>query len=200
MSLTKKSNLTKFAKIILVLIAIILLAGCNDKENTTTNNNSNSNTNSNTTSEKVTSKAQTEPIEISESDIAGMEKLNCSREGSAGSNTEVNLNYELYYQGDYLQILHSTEQIITEDENTLDEYENAYHSIYLNYQDLDYYDTAIIRTSNSVTNDTVINYSKIDTDKLLEIEGEEDNVIKDGKVKLQDWLDFAEQFGTTCEE
>ena len=40
---------------------------------------------------------------------------------------------------------------------------------------------------------------KIDTDKLLEIEGEEDNIIKDGKVKLDDWLDFAEQFGTKCE-
>ena len=45
----------------------------------------------------------------------------------------------------------------------------------------------------------MINYGKIDTDKLLAIEGEEDNVIKDGKVKLDDWLDFAEQFGTKCE-
>ena len=57
----------------------------------------------------------------------------------------------------------------------------------------------VTKTNNSVTSDTVINYGKIDTDKLLAIEGEEDNVIKDGKVKLDDWLDFAEQFGTKCE-
>ena len=36
-------------------------------------------------------------------------------------------------------------------------------------------------------------------DKLLEIEGEEDNVIKDGKVKLDDWLEFTEPFGMKCE-
>ncbi len=188
-------KLKKTGKLALILICILLLAGCNEQSNNTKSkveeNSSNTSINESSQSEKE--------IEIKEEDIAGMEKLTCTREASAGTDTEVNLDYELYYQGDYIQILHSKEEIITEDQDTLDEYEQAYRSIYSHYKDLDYYDTAVIRTENSVTNDTVINYGKIDTDKLLEIEGEEDNVIKDGKVKLEDWLDFAEQFGTTCE-
>ena len=184
-------NPKKIGKIALLLIAILLLAGCGKENETTTKN----------TQEKKTSEPSiNNKTEVPESQTEGMSKLTCTREADAGSDIDVNLDYEVYYQGEYIQILHSTEQVVTDNQETLDEYENAYHSIYLNYQDLDYYDTAIIRTSNSVTNDTVINYGKIDTDKLLEIEGEEDNVIKDGKVKLQDWLDFAEQFGTTCEE
>ena len=52
----------------------------------------------------------------------------------------------------------------------------------------------------SIISDTIINYAKIDIKKLLEIEGEEDNVVKDGKVKLADWLSFAEKYGVTCED
>ena len=66
-------------------------------------------------------------------------------------------------------------------------------------KDLKYYDNTVKRTDNSVTSDTVINYGKIDIDKLLDIEGEEDNVIKNGKVKLDDWLEFTEKFGMKCE-
>lgn len=91
------------------------------------------------------------------------------------------------------------EEVVSDDADTLDEYETAYINIYKNYEDLEYYDTSVVRTSNSVTNDTIINYKKIDTNKLLEIEGEEDNIIKDGKVKLDDWLDFTSQFGMECE-
>ena len=175
-------TLKKIPKLILVILAIVILAGWSDEKNNTTTANTNNN-----------------QTEISGSETEGMEKLTCSREADAGEGVDVNLDYEIYYQGEYIQILHSTEQIVTEDQATLDEYENAYKKIYKNYEGLKYYDNNIDRTDNSVTNDTVINYGKIDTNKLLEIEGEEDNVIKDGKVKLSDWLDFAEQFGTKCE-
>lgn len=170
---------------------VVLLTGCGS-ENTSS---AKSNTNENNSTNKTTTPNTT----IQESDTTGMEKLTCSREATAGSGVDVNLDYEIYYQGEYIQILHSTEQVVTDDQDTLDEYEDAYKGIYKNYEGLKYYDNTVTRTNDSVTSDTVINYGKIDTDKLLAIEGEEDNVIKDGKVKLDDWLDFAEQFGTKCE-
>ena len=181
----------KLSKLVLVLIMLVLLTGCGSNQSSTTANNTNE---SNSTNETATLNA-----DITESDTTGMEKLTCSREASAGSGVDVNLDYEIYYQGEYIQILHSTEQVVTDDQDTLDEYEDAYKGIYKHYEGLKYYDNTVTRTNNSVTSDTVINYGKIDTDKLLAIEGEEDNVIKDGKVKLDDWLDFAEKFGTKCE-
>lgn len=187
----KKSNLSKLA---LIMMIVVLLTGCGSNESSTTSNNANRNSNNSRSNESTTPNSS-----VSESDTTGMEKLTCSREASAGSGVDVNLDYEIYYQGEYIQILHSTEQVVTDDQDTLDEYEDAYKGIYKNYEGLKYYDNTVTRTNDSVTSDTVINYGKIDTDKLLAIEGEEDNVIKDGKVKLDDWLDFAEQFGTKCE-
>ena len=182
----------KLSKILFILLAIILLTGCNDTEKKNQSVPAKEDT-------IVESSAGTEKITIPEEETAGLKKITCTREAEGENNSDVKLNYELYVDGDYIQILHSMEEIITDDQDTLDEYENAYKGIYEHYKDLDYYDTSVIRTDDSVTNDTVINYGKIDTNKLLEIEGEEDNVIKDGKVKLDDWLEFAEQFGTKCD-
>ena len=183
----KKNNLSK---LVLIIMVVVLLTGCGSEKTSSPKSNTNENNSTNETTPNTT---------IQESDTTGMEKLTCSREASAGSGVDVNLDYEIYYQGEYIQILHSTEQVVTDDQDTLDEYEDAYKGIYKHYEGLKYYDNTVTRTNDSVTSDTVINYGKIDTDKLLAIEGEEDNVIKDGKVKLDDWLDFAEQFGTKCE-
>ena len=184
----------KLSKLVLIMMMVVLLTGCGSNESSTTANNANRNSNNIRSNESTTPNSS-----VSESDTTGMKKLTCSREATAGCGVDVNLDYEIYYQGEYIQILHSTEQVVTNDQDTLDEYEDAYKGIYKNYEGLKYYDNTVTRTNDSVTSDTVINYGKIDTDKLLAIEGEEDNVIKDGKVKLDDWLDFAEQFGTKCE-
>ena len=66
--------------------------------------------------------------------------------------------------------------------------------------ELEVNDNKITRSSNSVTNEITINYEKIDMGKLLDIEGEEDNVIENGKVKLDTWLSFAKKYGVTCED
>ena len=88
----------------------------------------------------------------------------------------------------------------TSNQDDLDIYEDAYNNINKNYDGLKYYDSEVIRTKDSVSRDTIINYDKIDIDELLAIEGKDDNIIEDGKAKLNIWLDFASKFGTTCNE
>lgn len=122
----------------------------------------------------------------------------CSRTGSV-VNGESKMSYEVYYEDDYVTILHSVEEVSSDDSSVLDSYEEAYKNIFKAYEGLKYYDNSITRTENTIISDTTINYAKIDIDKLLEIEGEEDNVIENGKVKLSTWLSFAEKFGVTCE-
>lgn len=135
-----------------------------------------------------------------EIDTVGSGKLICTREASAGDGIEVDLSYEIQYSNGIIQVLHSVEKIISDSEDSLDEYEEAYKKIAGNYEGLKYYDTSVVRTDTTVTNDTTINYEKLDMDKLLEIEGADDNIVEDGKVKLSTWLNFAKKFGTTCEE
>ena len=47
--------------------------------------------------------------------------------------------------------------------------------------------------------DLNINYEKVDIDKIIEIEGDDAKMFKDGKAKLKPWLTYAKKFGTTCE-
>ena len=146
-----------------------------------------------------------EPIVQKESvlddiDSSGTGNLFCTRDAFANEGIDVELSYDISYKDGYVMVLHANEKVVSENSDSLDEYENAYRKIAKNYEGLKYYDITITRDKTSVINDTVINYEKIDTDKLLDIEGEEDNVIVDGKVKLSTWVSFAEQFGASCKE
>ena len=123
----------------------------------------------------------------------------CTRTGTV-TNGSTEMNYEVYYKGEYVVLLHSTEKIISDSSSVLDTYEEAYKSIFKQYEGLEYYDNKITRSSNSVTNEITINYEKIDMGKLLDIEGGENNVIENGKVKLDTWLSFAKKYGVTCED
>ena len=127
-------------------------------------------------------------------------KLACTREAYASEGIDVELTYDIEYNNGYISILHARDKVISNSKDSLDEYEDAYRKIAKNYDGLKYYDITITRDNNSVTNDILINYDKVDIDKLLDIEGEEDNVIVNGKVALKDWVTFAEQFGAVCRE
>lgn len=134
-----------------------------------------------------------------EKEVSKFSVINCTRNASA-DNAKVSLEYKVYYKGDYIQILNSVEKITSSSSSVLDEYEVAYQKIFSAYDGLDYYENTITRKDDSVISETTINYGKIDTDQLLEIEGEEDNVIEDGKVKVSTWISFAEKLGATCDD
>jgi len=127
-------------------------------------------------------------------------ELSCSREATAGDGITPAFNYYIKYKNGNILELHSIEMVMSSDQESLDIYEEAYKNINKNYKGLKYYDTKVVRDKNSVTKDTVINYDKIDIDALLDIEGEKNNIVRDGKAKLDIWLDFAGKFGTTCVE
>lgn len=165
----------KIKLLVLLIFIFLFMVGCSSNDNTDTS------------------------VSKNES-YKGEGVLKCTREATAKEGIDVELNYEVYYNDNYIEVLHSIEKVISNSSDDLDEYEQAYTNIYKNYEDLKYYDNIITRDENSVTSDTTINYEKIDIDRLLEIEGEEDNVIENGKVKVETWVNFAEQFGATCEE
>jgi len=170
----KKSSLI----ICLVLISF-LIVGCS--------NNSNTKTKSKTIKKfsQITSKSGS---------------LTCSREATASDGVTPDFNYYIKFNGDRVLELHSVEKVTSDSSESLDTYEEAYKNINKLYKGLKYYDTSVNRDKTSVTRDTVINYEKIDKTKLLQIEGDSDNIIKDGKAKLSLWLEMASKFGVTCKE
>lgn len=166
----------KINLLIILLIGIFLLSGCSTKEEN-----------------KVESGG-------SKINVSSMQHKHCTRAATAGDGIDVSLSYDLYYTGEDLNILHSVEKVTSDKSSDLDTYEDAYKKIHANYEGLKYYDAKVLREKESVTSDITINYDDIDIAKLIEIEGEEDNIIENGKAKVDTWLTLAKKFGTTCED
>lgn len=163
----------KRVSIVIILFLVILLCGCESKDNEVIINN--------------------KPINTSK-----MEHKHCTREATLDGG-EVKLEYDIYYTGDVLNLLVSKEKIISSSEDILNTYEEAYKKIHLNYEKLENYDTSVVRGDTTVLSTISINYDKVDIDRLIEIEGEEDNIFINKVPKVDKWLELAKKFGTTCE-
>lgn len=166
----------KKSKLLIIALSIFILTGCSSKEKESSS-------------------------EITTYNTNGFSKITCVRNAVVEDNdTEVSINYEIYYDEDeYIQILNSKEEITSTNKELLDQYETAYKNIYKAYEEIKYYENEIVREDNKLTSTTSINYGKVDMEKIMEIEGEEDNVtVENGKIKLSDWKSFAKKYGTTC--
>ena len=174
----KKSNILKF--VVTCLVLTLFIVGC-----------SNNSTNSNETPDGIDS---------SKYSTKGLTEHNCYRDTDAGDDTKVDIQIKLYSDDDgYLKVMKTKETVTSKNEDILKEYKEAYKKVYSAYKDVDYYENVVEDTTGKVTSTTYINYGKIDMDKIIEIEGVENNVkMTDGKIKLSDWKTFAKKYGTTC--
>lgn len=166
-------------KIVVLLILIVLfITGCS--------------------SEKEGIQAKT--IDDSKYDTKNFSYITCSRETTTEDDSDVDIRYEIYYNDDKdIEILKSYEEVTSSNKETLKKYKDAYQSIYSVYDNVDYYDHEVVEEENKVVSITYINYGKVDIQKIMKIEGEEDNVkVVDGKIKLEDWKSFAKKYGTQC--
>ena len=178
-------KLKKISFVLIVLGCSLFLYGCDkevDKGNVT----------------GVTHVEQT--IVDEEFNERGSGTLKCSAEADAAEGIDVDLNYTVKYKNGNILELVSVQKVTSNNSESLDLYADAFFGIAKNYSGLKYYDTNIVRDSNTVTYTIEIDYDNIDLDKLLDIEGAEDNIVKNGKAKLSLWLDLAGQVGTVCEE
>lgn len=189
----KLKEMGRLSKLLLIcLISLLIFTGCEsgeDKSNNVVNNGVN-----------VEENSDEGNIESTKDLSSKKGELSCTREATAGDGITPMFNYYIKYKNGNILELHAIEMVVSSNQENLDIYEEAYENINKNYKGLKYYDTKVVRDNNSVTRDTVINYDKIDINALLDLEGEKDNIIKDGKAKLDIWLDFAGRFGTTCVE
>ena len=186
----KMKKLIKKISLFLIIFCLVLVStGCSEEKK----KESSSTDVTGTTTVKET-------IVDDDFDKNGTGMLKCKTKAEAGEGIDVDLNYTIKYKKGNILELVSVQKVASDSSDNLDIYENAYVSISKNYDGLKYYDTNIVRDSNSVTYTITINYDKIDVKNLLAIEGEEDNIIKNGKAKLSLWLELASKMGTTCEE
>ena len=177
--------------IIFIGLFVIVLTGCSKEDSSTTTD-----TGSDTVVDKASSTIKSTDDLANKSGI-----LTCTREGTASGDLVPSFSYVITYREGELLTLRAIEKVSSPTGTGLGAYYDAYLAINKNYEGLDYYTSNVTKTDTSVTRDTLIDYEHIDTDKLLHIEGNEDNIIDDnGKASLDMWLTLANKFGTKCDE
>ena len=116
------------------------------------------------------------------------------------NNIKTILKYNVEYKDDYVSRIKSVETIETDSSDILNTYKEQIESLYSPYQDVDYYEYNVEIQDNKLTSTVDINYEKVDTDKLLEIDSANGQLIKDGKIRVDDIKSVYENLGAICEE
>ena len=98
-----------------------------------------------------------------------------------------------------IRVCYETKEGSTKDVD-LNAYKNTLEAEYERYKDIKYYDNKIKIEKNTITSTRTIDYSKIDTDKLLSAGSEYYELITDGKVKLSALKDLYTKIGMTCKK
>jgi len=175
--------LKKISSLLFVLVIMTcFITGCD------------SNKNKETDTEDTSSKVKS--LEDLSSDKG---ELHCTRtatiDGGSGE-----FNYYIKYNGDNITSINSVEKVESDDPAILKQYIDSYNTIDSYYVGIDHYDAKVTTTDNSVIHRINIDYEKIDIQKLIELEGEEDNIFENNKAKLSKYFVFAKKLGITCSE
>lgn len=123
--------------------------------------------------------------------------MTCSRSMNQ-NDMRTNLNYKVFYKNNYVTRVKSEESIETSSTSTLNTYKEQIEKIYSPYKDIKFYQYNVTIDGNKLVSTVDINYEKIDTKKLIEIDSANSQLIKNGKVKLSDVRSLYEQLGATC--
>lgn len=111
---------------------------------------------------------------------------------------KTSLNYKVYYDGDDVTRIKSEESIQMENNKSLKGYKEQIEKVYEPYKNVKFYNYNIAIRGNKLISKVDINYSKIDTNKLIEIDKANSQIITDGKIKVSSVKSLYEKLGATC--
>ncbi len=111
---------------------------------------------------------------------------------------KMEFEYTVTYQKDTVNEVKSVETIEYDDLATLEVYQGSIEAIYSAYDNIEHYDYEVKIDGNLLTSTAIINYASIDTDKLIDIDSANGQLIKDGKVSIDDIESVYTATGASC--
>lgn len=125
--------------------------------------------------------------------------VTCSRTLNQNG-VKMDLHYEIEYTGKYADKLTSTEKIISSSSETLEIYKTSIEKTYELYKDIENYETSVSIDGDTLTSTVKADYTKIDLDKLVAIDSANEQLIENGKIKLDNILTIYEGMGIICKK
>ncbi len=161
----------KVFSIVILFILVLTVSGCGNTEDKQENNDTNN---------------------------QNQATVTCTKTGEAATGVDADLTYQYTEKDGYVQSLHTTEKLTSDNEAYLKAYQSVLEESYEPYKNVEHYDYKISIKNNTLTSEVTIDYAKIDTDQLLAIDSSNASLIKDGKVAAKDLQALYESIGATC--
>lgn len=113
---------------------------------------------------------------------------------------EMDLRYEVEYSKSDVNVVKTTEKIKSSSPTLLETYKETIEAAYEPYKEIEHYNYNVTIEGDTLISTTEINYAEIDTDKLLKVDSANGQLIKDGKINIDDIKAAYETVGATCEK
>lgn len=124
--------------------------------------------------------------------------LICSNTVKPIEGTTIQAKYIITYKNNYVTNLKTIEKVTVGTKDDLELYQEKIEELYKEYKNLDYYKHNINIKNKTLTSTTNINYKKIDTDKLIEIEPGNKQLIENGKITIDKIEDLYKSNDCIC--
>ncbi len=161
--------------IILGIASIALLTGCGQQNE----------------NKYTTGVENTEPTE---------KQMVCTRTTNMNG-VEMDLRYEVYYEGENVNRVQTTEKVKSDSQEVLNQFKDQVETLYSNFDDIENYNYNVTIEGNLLTSTTDINYTKINMDELLAVDSSIEQLLNDNdKIDLDTIIQVYEAAGATCEE
>lgn len=113
---------------------------------------------------------------------------------------EVTAEYNIYYTGDLVDSVKTTEVVTSTDEDILSQFEDTLNDTYSVYNDTyGGYTYKVDRTDGKVTSNVTIDYEKMDLEQFVEDQPTLKSFVKDNKLLVEGLKASYEEMGATCE-
>ena len=110
----------------------------------------------------------------------------------------LNSEYKVTYDKDIIKKIETKEEVTSDDEDIIDQFESMINEQLAPYQNLQYYNFNVKRENGKLIETVSIDYTKLDVNKFLEINSEASSLFNDGKIKYDTIISAYTQLGATC--
>ena len=111
---------------------------------------------------------------------------------------KMDFQYNVVYQQDYVKKVESIEKVTTDNLETLNNYKTTVEQVYATYKDIEYYETEVTISDNTLTSIASIDYENIDIDKLIKIDSAYEQLFTNGKISIDTIENLYNQIGVSC--
>lgn len=109
-----------------------------------------------------------------------------------------NLESKISYEDGYVNTITTEEVIKTKTDSQAKDFKELLDNYYIKYNKINGYNNTVVVNNKTVTSKTTIDYKNLDTKEFVKIDEANKQLIKDGKVLLEDIKANLKQQGARC--